>query len=945
MTNFALHRHTPTLQVYSPFGLSVRSVAYYRRSPEDEPHPRVTATATRRAGRVSQHWDPRLFALSDPPSADTANLSGLTSLSGRPLLTDSVDAGWQLHLWGASGELQRAWDGRGTRTRQSYDALLRPVAVFEQRLDAPEHCIGVTTYGDQTPEALANNQCGQPVRVDDTAGCRQLHGYSLQGAPLAETRHFLQDLATPDWPQLVEQRDALLEPESATTRWHYDALGTLLQQTDARGNSQYTDYNVAGQPVGSRLQLSAQAEPTTVIRDLTYNAFGQLATETAGNGVTTTAIYRADTGALQRLVAQRADNNCVQDLRYSYDPVGNVLSITDASQSIRHFANARIEPVNTYAYDTLSQLIQATGREVSRRGHGPASRVCVDPAQLVHYTQHYTYDAAGNLHTLQHRGAQRYTRKMQVAECSNRSLLQKAGSPLPEVQAFSAGFDANGNVQQLQPGQVLQWDGRNQLCQVTPVVRDAGPDDTELYVYDGGGQRLRKVRLSQAKAVSHIAQVRYLPGLEIREDSATGETLDVITVQIPGRCSVRALHWGETAPDGISNDQLRYGVGDHLGSSTLELNSEACLVSQEGYYPYGGTAWWAARDNTEVKYKTIRYSGKERDATGLYYYGFRYYAPAWGRWINPDPAGGVDGLNLYQMVGNNPVKYLDPDGRCKVSDKYICANHMEPLAEASKAGNFAVSFRKAGAATLRALQEGAAAKGHNILGKTIKDSSLEAAYSERAPDILKKVQGAGIEGFVGSWDNTGLVGLVLSGAHELDAHVYPIDINNLDASLADLKAMDNWKTRPFTGDYDMHDLITFRSGKPRTMLANSKEEKDAIDKMNEYVAVADDNRRGRGNQFNTIRHGAQVNYPDQTKLFEREAYAEHGLVGDVARAGQFPLAMLDRGNWQIIENIGELASFYKSIGATMKNTWMPDGDRTYGNQPIVRQSQRKSDLR
>ncbi|ENB4330304.1 hypothetical protein ABHV50_004425, partial [Vibrio vulnificus] len=79
--------------------------------------------------------------------------------------------------------------------------------------------------------------------------------------------------------------------------------------------------------------------------------------------------------------------------------------------------------------------------------------------------------------------------------------------------------------------------------------------------------------------------------------------------------------------------------------------------------PFGGTAVWSAKSQTEAKYKTIRYSGKERDATGLYYYGYRYYAPWLCRWLNPDPAGTVDGLNLFRMVRNNPVTLYDMDGR------------------------------------------------------------------------------------------------------------------------------------------------------------------------------------------------------------------------------------------------------------------------------------------
>jgi RHS repeat-associated protein len=55
------------------------------------------------------------------------------------------------------------------------------------------------------------------------------------------------------------------------------------------------------------------------------------------------------------------------------------------------------------------------------------------------------------------------------------------------------------------------------------------------------------------------------------------------------------------------------------------------------------------------------------DSSGLSYYGARYLAPWLARWISPDSAGAVDGLNLYVYVGNNPLKYIDPTGHVKVS--------------------------------------------------------------------------------------------------------------------------------------------------------------------------------------------------------------------------------------------------------------------------------------
>lgn len=71
----------------------------------------------------------------------------------------------------------------------------------------------------------------------------------------------------------------------------------------------------------------------------------------------------------------------------------------------------------------------------------------------------------------------------------------------------------------------------------------------------------------------------------------------------------------------------------------------------------------AADPVVEVGYRFIRYSGKEMDISGLYCYGARYYAPWLQRWISADPAGEVDGLNLYAFVGNDPIGHVDVNGK------------------------------------------------------------------------------------------------------------------------------------------------------------------------------------------------------------------------------------------------------------------------------------------
>jgi RHS repeat-associated protein len=48
----------------------------------------------------------------------------------------------------------------------------------------------------------------------------------------------------------------------------------------------------------------------------------------------------------------------------------------------------------------------------------------------------------------------------------------------------------------------------------------------------------------------------------------------------------------------------------------------------------------------------------------MYYYRGRHYDPRIGRFIQRDPIGMSDDVNLYRYVGNNPMNYNDPFGRC-----------------------------------------------------------------------------------------------------------------------------------------------------------------------------------------------------------------------------------------------------------------------------------------
>lgn len=691
----SLHRHTPSLTVVDPRGLAVRSVTYCRTSAQSPAEERVNCQNFSAAGLLLEQWDSRLNDLRSVEPQTAPNQKYVYSLSGQPVSTQSVDAGGRWFLTGAAGQTFMCWDTRETLQRYEYDQMLRRVAVFERALHGTdERCTERLAYAGNTTQDQAENRCARLIRHDDPAGTLHIHHYALSGQALCEQRFFLESPTLPHWPPSVAERDRLLSQPGYTTCWQYDAVGAVIAQTDAKNNHQHTRYGVDGLLFESALTLH-DGEHQVLVDRRVYNASIQVESEHLGNGVVTTTRYSSLDGRLERVETYRAGKRSMplQDLSYTYDGVGNVMKVSDLAQPVQWSSNTRIDPISTYQYDSLYQLISATGRENVSNSPGPGLPGLVtfgsaDDSVWRNYTQSYTYDEGGNLTVLTHQVSvgRGYTRVLAVAKGSNHAVLHDAGRPAPPTPGLGSGFDLNGNQHMLLPGQTLQWNIANRLSGVTLVSRETGANDEEIYAYDGTGQRVRKRRTTHASGSAHTMETLYLPGLEVRHNTATGERLNVIAAQ-GGRGEVRVLQWESGRPSEIPDKQMRFNLSDHLGSSTLELNSQAELLTQESYYPYGATAWWAAKNAVQAQHKTLRYSGKELDASGLYYYGFRYYAPWIQRWISADPAGDIDGLNLYAMVRNNPITFKDSMGlngndpntptteRVLSLDKYLRENH------------------------------------------------------------------------------------------------------------------------------------------------------------------------------------------------------------------------------------------------------------------------------
>ena len=511
----------------------------------------------------------------------------------------------------------------------------------------------------------------------------------------------------------------MLEADTYTSRTRFDALNRPVMLTTPHSPSMqpsvirpgYNEANLLERVDANLLGAGANGQPmwTPFVSGIDYDAKGQRQRIDYGNGASTTYVYDPLTFRMLQLLTRRNavtfPDDCpqpptldwpgcqVQNLHYSYDPAGNITHIRDDAQQTSYFKNKRVEPSADYTYDAIYRLIEASGREhLGQIGgapiphsHNDAPRVGIDWAAndgnaMGRYSERYLYDAVGNFLEMQHRGSDPshpgWTRTYAYAETSliengsvgtplkrsNRLSHTTIGSGNPSSERYA--YDAHGNMTRMphlggaHPNPNMTWDFRDQLQQT-----DLGGGGKAYYVYDAGGQRVRKV---WEKSANLVEERIYLGGFEIYRRRQGAERLQRETLHLMDdqqRIALVETCTLDTAGDDPAPQQLiRYQLGNHLGSASLELDEQAEIISYEEYTPYGSSSYQAVRSQTENA-KRYRYTGMERDEeSGLSYHSARFYAPWLGRWASCDPIGVRGGLNLYAYCDCRPVNRIDLAG-------------------------------------------------------------------------------------------------------------------------------------------------------------------------------------------------------------------------------------------------------------------------------------------
>ncbi len=240
-----------------------------------------------------------------------------------------------------------------------------------------------------------------------------------------------------------------------------------------------------------------------------------------------------------------------------------------------------------------------------------------------------------------------------------------------------------------------------------------------------------------------------------------------------------------------------YLTADHLGSPRVNTNENGAVIARHDYRPYGEEIIGLGGRSTTDKYVAddVRqgFTGYLNDEeTGLDYAQARYYATYLGRFHSSDPISisrrrvtNPQVLNMYAYCGNNPLKYVDPDGKeivplgqhtnseidNRLAEIELELTHEDPDAT-DKESRSRRSELEAEARTLRAEKEGNATVGAwlDALNESGQNNSMKLSdfvlTTDPANDLAKAARDSGesrvaIDDIVKQGSGTELVGTVI----------------------------------------------------------------------------------------------------------------------------------------------------------------------------------------
>ncbi len=536
-----------------------------------------------------------------------------------------------IYAYNLNGDLDSATDPNGNTTYYDYDDFDRLICITY-----PNDSNEVFYYDDNSNLTSFENRNGDTISYQYDAlnrliqknwpgNTRQINYYydisgrltdvnDVQSGVLFETNYYYDRLG---------RLEAVVDPWGHQVDYDYDDVGRrtkLVYPND--------DYITYGYDELSRLIWIKDDSDANIV-EYDYDELSRRTEMRYANGSVTKYEYDLK----NQIEAIKIDVNGDQvydanDLvyEYTYDDVGNRETLTIDSTNLHE-----------YTYDDIYQLLVADY-----------------PVNFDFDDTTYEYDDVFN--------------RKKVTEGTtdtNYSLNQSGLNQYGTVGSDSLSYDNNGNLSQ-NGSFKYYYDCENHLID----VNDLSNANKETYTYDYAGRRIERYYSYLGNPAGRVYLRHVYDGPHVIEtriyDSSETYFGMIRFIYGPGMdqpvCMLRFNSQGTLFDTCYYHQDASYSV--------IGLSSDAgAIVQKYKYDVYGNMKIYSADDQLlpdSAYYATWNpyfFTGRRLDhETGLYYYRARMYNPETGRFLQPDPVGYADCINIYTYCYNNPINYIDPLG-------------------------------------------------------------------------------------------------------------------------------------------------------------------------------------------------------------------------------------------------------------------------------------------
>jgi RHS repeat-associated protein len=559
---------------------------------------------------------------------------------GRPLAVTDAAGASTAYAYDPDGLLSGLTDARGNVTLWARDARGQ---------------VSSKTYADSSAESYERDAAGRLVRRIRPDGAVATYAYDLRSR-LSSVRWSAGRAEPSDFEYDAAGRLTMARNTSATVRRAYAASGRLASETQeihpALGVSVPPLVATVGYATSADGRLSRITYPDGAAVDYEHDARGDVSRVVASG-----APGSGPSQALELSYLRRADGRLAGMARsngvasaFTYDAAGRLLSVAHrdrasavlGSESLRYDAAGRRSSrvredgaTDFFRYDPAGQVTAAA--------YGLAASA--DPVAFP-ASQTFAYDPAGN-RTQAVDGPLTASYQANAVNQYSR-ILVGAAETIPS-------YDALGNLLE-DDRAAYAWDADIHLLSVAP--KDGGP--AAAYRYDALHRRV--ARLEGSATLTYFVH----DGWNVVAEYAGSPGSSALAHE------VRHV-WGEDLGGGL---QTAGGVGGLLASvrasganwAHYDGNGNVVLLTDgagaaSARYAYDAFGRLKSSSGPAAEANRYRFSTKPQErAAALSYYGYRYYAPSYGRWLSRDPIEEDGGINLQQFVYNSPLNYVDPNG-------------------------------------------------------------------------------------------------------------------------------------------------------------------------------------------------------------------------------------------------------------------------------------------